>query len=86
MCLCTPFAIACINICVHVQDSVDHVTVMDYGNTKAPGMHRRLGTATLLQLAFPGEIPLEQYSCKKKEKKEKKETATLINKPKKVFH
>ena len=28
---------------------------MDYGNTKAPSMHRRLGIATLSQLAFPEE-------------------------------
>ena len=44
-------------------------------------MHRRLGRATLSQLAFPGgkrqefpmtEIPLGRYSCKiKKRKKEK---------------
>ena len=44
-------------------------------------MHRRVGSATLSQLAFPGEkqpefpigeIPLGQYSCKKAEKKKKK--------------
>ena len=28
---------------------------MDYGNTKTPGMHCRLGSTTLLQLAFPRE-------------------------------
>ena len=28
---------------------------MDYGNTKTLSMHRRLGSATLSQLAFPGE-------------------------------
>ena len=28
---------------------------MDYGNIKTPSMHRRLGSATLSQLAFPGE-------------------------------
>ena len=28
---------------------------MDYGNTKTPNMHLRLGSATLLQLAFLGE-------------------------------
>ena len=27
----------------------------DYGNTKTPSMHRRLGSATLSQLAFPGK-------------------------------
>ena len=28
---------------------------MDYGNTKTPSMHQRLGNATLSQLAFPRE-------------------------------
>ena len=28
---------------------------MDYGNTQAPSMHHRLGSATLSELAFPGE-------------------------------
>ena len=28
---------------------------MDYGNTKTPGIHRMLGTATLSQLGFPVE-------------------------------
>ena len=28
---------------------------MDYGNTKTPSMHPRLGSLTLSQLAFPGE-------------------------------
>ena len=28
---------------------------MDYGNTKAPSMPHRMGSVTLLQLAFPGE-------------------------------
>ena len=28
---------------------------MDYGNTKTPRMYRRLGSATMSQLAFPGE-------------------------------
>ena len=28
---------------------------MDYVNTNTPSMHPRLGSATLLQLAFPGE-------------------------------
>ena len=48
-------------------------------------MHRRLGSATLSQLAFPrekqpefpiGEIPLGQYSCKKAKKKKKEEEKT----------
>ena len=28
---------------------------VDYGHTETPSMHRRLGSATLSQLAFPGE-------------------------------
>ena len=28
---------------------------VDYGNTKTPSMHSRMGSATLSQLAFPGE-------------------------------
>ena len=28
---------------------------MDYGNTKTPSMHARLGNASLSQLAFPEE-------------------------------
>ena len=28
---------------------------MDYANTETPSMHRRLGSATLSQLVFPGE-------------------------------
>ena len=31
---------------------------MDDGNTKTPSMHSRLGSATLSQLAFPGESNL----------------------------
>ena len=40
--------------------------------TKTPSLHRRLGSATLSQLAFPGEgnpnFQLGQYSCKSKKK------------------
>ena len=55
---------------------------MDNGNTKTPSMHRRLGSATLSQLAFPGEsnpnFPWEKshwYNSvvKKKKKKERGE-------------
>ena len=65
-----PRAIACINICVHVKDPTSPCqSLVDYGNNKTPGMHSRLGSATLLQLAFPGEgnpnFPLGLYSCKK---------------------
>ena len=38
---------------------------VDYGNTKTLSMHRRLGSATLSQLAFPGleqlEFPMIQF-------------------------
>ena len=46
---------------------------MGYGNTKTPSRHSRSGSATLSQLAFPGEkqpefpmgeIPVGHYSCK----------------------
>ena len=66
-------AIACINICVHVKDPVVHVRVRWMKETlKTPSMHRRLGSATLSQLAFPREkqpdfpmeeIPMGLYSC-----------------------
>ena len=49
-------AIACIYIGVHVQDPVSpHQSSVDYENIKTPSMHRRLGSATLSQLAFPWE-------------------------------
>ena len=50
-------------------------SLVDYGNTiKTPSTHHRLGSMTLLQLAFPGdsylnvpwEIPMGQYSWKAK--------------------
>ena len=51
-----PYAIACINICAHVKGPVVHVrSSVDYGNTKTPSMHLRLGDVTLPQLAFPEE-------------------------------
>ena len=51
-----PCAIACIYICAQVKDPVVHVkSSVDYWNTKTPSMHPRLGSATLSQLAFPGE-------------------------------
>ena len=40
---------ACEKSCSLCQSSVN------YGNTKTPRMHRGLGSATLSQLAFPGE-------------------------------
>ena len=54
---------------------------MDYGNTKKPSMHIRLGITTLLQLAFPQEhnpnfpwkkIPWDNTVVKKKKKNEEK--------------
>ena len=33
-------------------------SLVDYGNTKTPSMHSRLGSATLSQLAFPRESNL----------------------------
>ena len=52
----SPCAIACIYICAHVKDPIVHVRVsVGYGNTKSPSMHRRLGSATLSQLASQGE-------------------------------
>ena len=49
-------AVACIYICAHVKDPVVHVRVRWMKETlKTPSMHRRLGSATLSQLAFPGK-------------------------------
>ena len=51
-----PYAIACINICMHVKDPVVHFRVRWIMETlKTPSMHRRLCRATLSQLAFPGK-------------------------------
>ena len=62
VCAYAPRAIACINICAHVKDPVDHVSSVDNGSTKIPSMHRKLGSATLSQLAFPGESnPIFQW-------------------------
>ena len=51
-------AIACIYICAHVARQRSRSPCqksMDYGNTRTPSMHPWLGSATLSQLAFPGE-------------------------------
>ena len=49
-------ATVCINICSLVKYPVVHVReFVDYGSTKTPRMRRRSGSATLSQLAFPGE-------------------------------
>ena len=61
---------------------------MDYGNTRIPSIHRRLGSTTLSQLAFPrekqpkfpmGEVSMGQHKCKKKKKikERKKEVNTF---------
>ena len=55
-CSYTPCAIACINICAHVKDPVVHTRVRWIMETpKTSSMHPRLGSATLMQLASPGE-------------------------------
>ena len=70
--LCTT---ACINICVHIKRFCSSCqSSVDYGNTKTPSMHCRLGSKTVAagfpwgkQPGFPmGEIPMGQYSWKKK--------------------
>ena len=51
--------------------------MVDYGNTKTPSTHRRLGNSTVAagfhqgkQPKFSmGKIPMGQYSCKKEEEK-----------------
>ena len=61
---------------------------MDYGNTKTLNMHRRVGSATLSQLAFPEEsnpnflMEKPQWEdtavkTKEKEKEKKFHTVTL---------
>ena len=51
-----PCATACNNICALVKDPLDRVkSSVYYGNTNSSSMHRRLGSATLSKLAFPGE-------------------------------
>ena len=46
----------CIYICPYVKDPVVYVRVRWIMETlKTPSLHRRLGSATLSQLAFPGE-------------------------------
>ena len=68
-----PCAIACTYIYAHGKDPCQ--SSVDYGNSKTASMHRRFGSATLSQLAFPGESDLNfqweysqigQYSCGKK--------------------
>ena len=70
-------AIACINVCAHVKDPVVHVRVRWIVETlKHPACSvgwaarlRRSWRSRGRQPEFPiGEIPLGQYSCKKREK------------------
>ena len=41
--------------CVRERSCSPCQSSVDYGNTKTPSMHPRFGSATLLQLAFPGD-------------------------------
>ena len=43
------------HLCALERSSGPHQSSMDYGNTKTASIHRKLGSATLSQLAFPGE-------------------------------
>ena len=69
----TPYVMACINVCAHVIAALVHRWIME--TLKTPSTHRRLGSATQSQPAFPWKndlyFPWEkshmgQYSCKKK--------------------
>ena len=53
-----PYAPVCINICVHVKDSVGHVRVCWINETLKHPAHTVGWVARLLQLAFPGESNL----------------------------
>ena len=60
--------------------------MVDYRNTKTPSMHRRLGSATLSQVAFPREnnpdFPWEksQWDNAAVKKKKKPNSVTLCPK------
>ena len=62
-----------LHLCARLRSCSSCQSAVNYGHTKTPSMHPRLGGTTLSQLAFPGEatrisngeIPLGQYSCKK---------------------
>ena len=41
-----PCAIAYINICAHDKGLIVRQCLVDYGNTKTPGINRRLGSVT----------------------------------------
>ena len=55
---------------------------MDYGNIKTASVHRRSGSATLLQLAFPGEgnpnFPREKSQWDKTVAKKKKKNHRVL--------
>ena len=44
-----------LHLCARYRSRSPCQSSVDYGNTKTPSMHRRLDSATLLQLAFPRE-------------------------------
>ena len=44
-----------LHLCAHQRSCSPCQSLVDYGNTKTPSMHRRLGSVTLSQLAFPWE-------------------------------
>ena len=86
-----PYAPVCINICVHVKDSVGHVRVCWINETLKHPAHTVGWVARLLQLAFPGESNLnfpwekshwDNIVVKKKErsinKSETKLTASVV--------
>ena len=58
-CLYTPMCNRMCKSYVHIKDPVVHVnSSVDQVNTKTPNMHHRLGSITLLQLAFSQESNL----------------------------
>ena len=44
-----------LHLCARERSRRPCQSSLDYGHTKTPSMHRRLGSATLSQLAFPGK-------------------------------
>ena len=62
---------------------------VDYGNTKTPSMHSRLGSSTLSQMAFPrgdnpnfpwGKFHWENTVAKSKKQQQQQQTKTKQNK------
>ena len=56
-----------LHLCARERSRSPCQSSADYGNTKTPSMHRRLGSATLSKLALPGErnpnFPWEKSQC-----------------------